>query len=214
MSEQGEETRAPAADDSIDWNAIRKRLKKLQAMVGESGPTAAARQKVLRQRAADLSESVSADDTGGDRLELLEFTLGDERYAIDSDAVREVYALRDITPVPGTPSYILGVVSVRGRIVSVMDLGRLFEAEARPAEAFEFAIVLQSATMEFAVLADDVKGMHRARVDDLQTSLPTLTGARKKYFKGVTPERVTVLDATRLLGDDSLVVREDRGAVR
>jgi purine-binding chemotaxis protein CheW len=213
MSDAGEDARAPEAA-VVDWDAIRKRLKKLRAMVDESGPAASAKHKVLKQRAVALSEAVEVDDLGGDRLELLEFALGDERYAIDSDAVKEVYALKEITAVPGTPPFVLGVISVRGRIVSVVDLGRLFEAEARPAEAFEFAIVLQSATMEFAVLADEVMGMQRLWADDLQTALPTLTGARKKYFKGVTPERVTVLDATRLLGDDSLVVREDRGVAR
>jgi purine-binding chemotaxis protein CheW len=48
----------------------------------------------------------------------------------------------------------------------------------------------------------------------LQTSLPTLTGARQKYLRGVTAERVAVLDAQRLLTDDALVVRDERSAGR
>ncbi|NTU77697.1 MAG: hypothetical protein HGA90_07815 [Alphaproteobacteria bacterium] len=68
--------------------------------------------------------------------------------------------------------------------------------------------------MEFAVLADSVSGICHIPVADLQASLPTLTGSRKKYLRGVTSERLAVLDAHRLLGDDTLVVRHERGGAR
>ena len=69
-------------------------------------------------------------------------------------------------------------------------------------------------TMEFAIRADEVVGMRQISTAALQTSLPTLTGARQKYLRGVTAERVAVLDAQRLLTDDALVVRDGRGAGR
>jgi purine-binding chemotaxis protein CheW len=215
MSETPRDERPATGDGTgIDWDQINKRLKRLRGLVDDKGPNASARHKILRERAAALSHALEDDEPVGDLLELLEFELAGERYAIDSDAVKEVYALKEITPVPGTPAFILGVVSVRGRVVSVIDLGRLFEGEARSGETFKFALVLQSPKMEFAVLADEVAGICRLRSSELQTSLPTLTGTRRKYFRGVTPDRVTVLDAQRLLGDDSLVVRQERGAAR
>jgi purine-binding chemotaxis protein CheW len=55
-----------------------------------------------------------------------------------------------------------------------------------------------------------VVGMRQIATASLQTSLPTLTGARQKYLRGVTAERVAVLDAQRLLADEALVVREER----
>jgi purine-binding chemotaxis protein CheW len=173
-----------------------------------------ARRKILHERAVALAQGAEHDEDEGDKLELLEFVLGDEHYAIDSSAVREVYALKEITPVPGTPPHILGVVSVRGRIVSVVDLGRLFDSPARDVSVFTMAIVLKSPRMEFAVLADSVSGICLIPVADLQASLPTLTGSRKKYLRGVTSDRLAVLDAHRLLGDDTLVVRHERGGAR
>jgi len=198
----------------VDWEQIRKRLKRLRSITGQSGPSGAAKSKVLRERAAALAQAPDHEETEGDVLELLEFVLGDERYAIDSAAVREVYLLKEITPMPATPPFILGVIGVRGRIVSVVDIGRLFDSAPRDTAVFTKAIVLKSATMEFAILADEVEGMCWIPASQLQSSLPTLTGTRKKYLRGVTPERIAVLDAQRLLSDEGLVVRQERGVVR
>jgi purine-binding chemotaxis protein CheW len=198
----------------IDWDEIRKRLKRMQAASGDGSAAASSRRKVLRERAEQLARPIEHDEHEGERLRVLEFTLANERYAIDASAVREVYSLKDITPVPGAPAYIIGVISVRGRIVSVMDLGRLFETVQRDADVFTMAIVVRSPRMEFAILADEVHGIEAIPVSRLQASMPTLTGARKKYLRGVTPERVAVLDAQRLLADDALIVRQERGVGR
>lgn len=200
----------------VDWDELNKRLRWLRSNSSSTGGSlsAAARKKVLRVRAVALAQAREQEEVETDLLELLAFSLGAESYAIDSAAVKEVYALKEITPVPGTPPYVLGVVAVRGRIVSVVDLGRLFGSPPRDTALFTKAIVLKSTAMEFAVLADDVSGMCRVAVADLQASLPTLTGTRKKYLRGVTSDRVAVLDAQMLLGDDALVVRHERGGAR
>ena len=62
--------------------------------------------------------------------------------------------------------------------------------------------------MEFGILADSVTGTRRIGIDDVQPVLPTLTGIREEYLKGVTGERLIVLDAGRLLASPSIVVNE------
>jgi len=51
------------------------------------------------------------------------FRLGDRLYGIDLDAVREILPVRRATRVPGAPSYVAGLINVRGTIVTVLDLG-------------------------------------------------------------------------------------------
>lgn len=51
------------------------------------------------------------------------FRLGDRRYGIDLDAVREILPVRRATRVPGAPAYVAGLINVRGTIVTVLDLG-------------------------------------------------------------------------------------------
>ncbi len=193
----------------VDWAGVRSRLERLSAGAA-GGLTAADKSRVLKERAELLAQAITPDDDAAATIQVLEFLLGSERYAVDTSSVREVNVLKEITPVPRTPDFILGVISVRGRICSVVDLGRVFGLPPSEPGPEARAIVMASRTMEFAVRADEVVGMRHISTAALQTSLPTLTGARQKYLRGVTAERVAVLDAQRLLTDDALVVRDER----
>ena len=84
-------------------------------------------QALLQQRARALAKPADqpvhgADALGADALEVLEFALAQERYAVETRHVREVLALRQLTPLPCTPSFVLGIVNVRGHMVPVLDL--------------------------------------------------------------------------------------------
>jgi purine-binding chemotaxis protein CheW len=63
--------------------------------------------------------------------------------------------------------------------------------------------------MRFGILADDVLAVRNIAADELGPPLPTLTGIRERYLKGVTAERLVVLDAPKLLADDSVIVYEE-----
>ncbi|MBN1755396.1 purine-binding chemotaxis protein CheW [bacterium] len=56
------------------------------------------------------------------RIGIVTFSLGNEKYGVDILKVKEVMKVPDITPVPGTPSFILGVINLRGDIIPVIDL--------------------------------------------------------------------------------------------
>ena len=61
--------------------------------------------------------------------------------------------------------------------------------------------------MEFGILADAVTGIRKISLDIIQPVLPTLTGIRAEYLKGVTDERVVILDAKKILGDEKIIVK-------
>jgi purine-binding chemotaxis protein CheW len=201
-------------DGAVDWTAVRGRLERLSTSAAGDGLTQADKRRVLKERAGLLAQAAAPKDDHAVTVQVLEFLLGSERYAIDTSSVREVNVLKEITPVPRTPDFILGVISVRGRICSVVDLGRVFGLPPSEPGPEARAIVVANRTMEFAIRADEVVGMRHVATAALQTSLPTLTGACQKYLRGVTAERVAVLDAQRLLTDDALVVRDERRAGR
>jgi len=198
----------------VDWTGVRERLERVAAATGGGGLSPEDTGRLLKERARQLAELAVVRDEESPTIQVLEFVLRGERYAVDTSSVREVYPLKEITAVPGTPPFVLGVISVRGRICSVLDLGHVFGLPSGERGPDAMAVVLAGRGMEFAILADEVAGMRRLETAALQTSLPTLTGARQKYLRGVTPERVAVLDAQRLLADDTLVVRDERGAAR
>jgi len=70
-------------------------------------------------------------------------------------------------------------------------------------------IILKNHDREFGILADDIVGMRTIALKDLQLSLPTLTGLRADYLKGVTPDRLVVLEGEKLLTDDRLLVHAE-----
>ena len=63
--------------------------------------------------------------------------------------------------------------------------------------------------MEFGILADVILGVLRVPLRNLQPTLPTLTGIREEYLKGITPGRLAILDAAKLLSDKKLIVHEE-----
>ena len=197
---------------AVDWQALRDRLTGVELDDENSLAAAEKRRRVLHERAEVLARE--AETTGEDAsvLPVLQFALGDERYAVDATAVREICRVKTITPVPGTPGHVAGVMSVRGRIVAVLDLAALIEAPKWTQEDEEaFAVVLRgSGEMEFAVIADAVVGLRSVGIDSLQVDVSGLVGARRAYLLGVTPDRVAVLDAQRLLTDEALVAAQQR----
>jgi chemotaxis signal transduction protein len=160
----------------------------------------------------DVAVPESAGEESGrtrDMLEVVAFVLRQEKYGIETRYIREVCPLNELTPLPGAPSFVLGIVNVRGRVLSVIDIGKLFDLPQRGVGDLDRIIVLQHEGMEFAILGNAILGVVRVPADELQPSLPTLTGLRGEYLRGVTRDRMAILDGARLLADENIVVREE-----
>lgn len=64
-----------------------------------------------------------------DEVQVLEFTLGAETYALDIEYIEEIAHVGELTPIPNAPEHIIGVMDLRGRTTSVIDPKRLFDVE-------------------------------------------------------------------------------------
>jgi purine-binding chemotaxis protein CheW len=165
--------------------------------------------KIMRERAKKLSARSKIEEAGEEKLEIVEFVLSGEIYGIESVHIREAYPLKNFTPIPCTPAFVLGVINVRGQVLSIVDIGRFFDLPRKGITDLNKVIVLGSGDMEFGILADEVLGVSLIPLKDIQESLPTLTGIRAEYLKGVTNDRVTVLDAGKILLDKNLIVHQE-----
>lgn len=162
--------------------------------------------KILKERARKLAASVKTEEVREENLEVVEFLLSQEKYGFESQYIREVYPLENFTPIPCTPAFVLGVINVRGQILSIIDMGRFFNLPQKGITENNKVIILRSDDMEFGILADEISGVRMIPVSEIQQSLPTLTGIRAEYLKGVTNDRVTILDAKKILTDKNLIV--------
>jgi purine-binding chemotaxis protein CheW len=194
---------------AIDWAEVRARLGAAQAAGDQAGtPGADGTGRILRERALALAAEPGRTQALDQNIEVVEFLLAHERYAVESSYVREVYPLENLTPLPCTPAFVLGIVNLRGEIVSVIDVRKFFDLAQTGLPDLNKVIVLESGNMVFGILADVILGVRRIALAEIQPSLPTLTGIREKYLKGITPERTVVLDAGKLLADEEIVVQE------
>ncbi len=165
--------------------------------------------QALKARARELAEAVQDDDKAQKSIEIVEFSLAYERYGIESSYVREVYPMREFTHVPCTPDFVLGLINVRGQVMSVVDIRRFFELPVKGLTDLNRVVVVQSQQMEMGILADRILGVHSVPLDSIQPTLPTLTGVRTDYLRGVTDDRVVLLDVDKMLSDKRFLVNEE-----
>ncbi len=101
---------------------------------------------------------------------------------------------------------------MRGQIVSIVDLKRFFDLPARGLTDLNKVIIISDGRMEFGLLADAVSGVRQIPVQEIQPPLPTLTGGRADYLKGVTSDRLVVLDLAKLLADPKVKISQSTDA--
>jgi purine-binding chemotaxis protein CheW len=180
-------------------------------MNDEAGSALSETQRVLRARARALARPVDDASLVGSTVEVLEFSLAHERYAVEVSDVTGVELLRNLTPLPCTPPFVAGIVNVRGRLLPVLDLKKFFDLPEEGLTDLHAVILVSNKDIEFGLLADIINGVRSIPLASLQPELPTLTDVGTEYLKGVTPERLVVLDVARIMADPKIIVDEDIG---
>ncbi|MGM0452578.1 MAG: chemotaxis protein CheW [Thermodesulfobacteriota bacterium] len=166
---------------------------------------------VLEKRAKILARSRrSHKGEKTEDLDFVEFILSNEAYGLELKHIREIYPLQNLTVLPGLPPFILGIINVRGTIVSVVDLKKLFHLPDSETGQHQYIIILAAKEMAFGVLADEIIGVKNTAFDQLQPPCATLTGVRDQYLKGIADSRIALLDGKRLLEDESLVIKANK----
>jgi purine-binding chemotaxis protein CheW len=194
---------------AIDWTEVRRRLDAAQVISEQVWtPGLDETRRILRERALALIAEPGRTKTLDQSIEVVEFLLAHESYAVESSYVREVCPLVNLTPLPCTPVFVLGIVNLRGEILSVIDVRKFFDLPETGLPDLNKIIVLESGSIVFGILADVILGVRHIPIAEIQPSLPTLTGIREKYLRGITLGRTVVLDAGKLLADEEIVVQE------
>ncbi len=185
----------------LDWQEIHRRLDIARAAL-ERGltPTPEEKKRILKARAHALARAPE-EKNDQEQLEVVEFLLAYERYGVESSFVREVCPLKELTFLPGAPAFLAGIMNVRGQIVPVVDLKKFFDLPRKGLTDLNKVIIISNGRIEFGILADVVFTVGHVPLSELQSSLPTLTGVRAEYLKGMTPNRLIVLEAAKLLAD-------------
>lgn len=157
----------------------------------------------LRQRADQYAAPVRDDAAPApDADDVLTFSLGAERYALDVSVVRGVRPLEKLTRVPGVPPFYRGVVNVRGQIYSALDLRRFFALDVPSDTLPPELILVTAANLELALLAD--------HIEQVQPLLATdLTPLERPFTLGVSRDALVWLDIYALFSDSRLIIGKE-----
>lgn len=166
---------------------------------------------ILRARAKILAIKNMDETLQKEFIEVMEFGLASEHYCIETSFIREVYPLRDFTSLPGVPSFVLGIINVRGQIISVIDLKKFFNLPAKGIGELNKVIILSNEKMKFGILADIIYGTRSITLESIRKPTISVSGIGIDYLKSVTVEHNIILDAKKILEDKNIIVLQGEG---
>ena len=155
-----------------------------------------------------MAARLSAETDNAQRY--LTFRLAGTSYAIGILKVQEIIGLLRITPVPGTPSHVRGVINLRGRVIPIMDLGKRFEMPAAPDTERTCIVITQvsgargPATM--GIVVEDVARVVDLPPDRIEAVPEFGVHVRTDFLTGIARLEENVI---LLLDIDAVLSRED-----
>lgn len=165
-------------------------------------PPAPSEQEILRHRAQRFALREAPPEAAGTWVDVVEFTLGGERYAVPAERVVAVATFTNITALPGVPGFLLGLVTVHGRIVPAVDLRRFLGLSSRGIVDLHHLVLITGGSLTFALVADLVLGARRFRAATLAPG----AGPIAAHAAGVSPDGVMLLDVARFCADPRHVI--------
>lgn len=164
---------------------------------------------------AALRKGDGGADEGGALRQVLTIHFGDDAYAVETRNCREVLRVPTIVPVPHVPSTILGVINLRGNVVSVSDVRGLLGLELRERTRNSRLVVVSNGLISTAVLVDRVGTILDVAEEDIQTAPRAFSGKRKRFLAGQCMRGdalLTFIDVDEILSAPEMVVGREKGS--
>ena len=137
--------------------------------------------------AATQTAGVTTNEHGNEEVQVVEFIIGDDKFAVNLFDVKEIVEASKITPLPHAPAYIRGIIDLRGEITTIVDLRQLLKitkGKSGDTEDLRFIVLDESVTDgKTGVVVDEVTSVLTVNVADIdQTSglLPPLSQLNKR----------------------------------
>jgi len=148
---------------------------------------------------------VRKDQSNDEVLQWVTFQLEEETYGINVMQVREVLRYTEIAPVPGAPDYVLGIINLRGNVVTVIDTRSRFGLVEGEITDNTRIIVIESEHQVIGILVDSVAEVVYLRSSEIDTTPSVGTDESAKFIQGVSNrdgKLLILVDLNKLLSDE------------
>ncbi|WP_126453829.1 chemotaxis protein CheW [Sulfuriflexus mobilis] len=147
----------------------------------------------------------AAELTDDIMLQWVTFRLEDELYGINVMQVQEVLRYTEIAPVPGAPDYVLGIINLRGNVVTVIDTRRRFALMDREIDDNTRIVIIEVDGQVVGLLVDSVAEVVYLRESEIEKAPEVGNDESSKYIQGVVTREKSLLilvDVNKLLSGD------------
>lgn len=151
-----------------------------------------------------LSVDKSAD-SNDEVLQWVTYKLEEETYGINVMQVQEVLRYTEIAPVPGAPSYVLGIINLRGNVVTVIDTRARFGLMSAEVTDNSRIVIIEAEKQVIGILVDSVAEVVYLRSSEIDSAPNIGTEESAKFIQGVSNregELLILVDLNKLLSDD------------
>jgi len=151
---------------------------------------------------SNIAAESSATDTV---IQLVTFRLKDETYGINVMQVQEVLRVTEIAPVPGAPGYVLGIVNLRGNVVTVIDTRTRFGLPMTELDDASRIVIIESEQQVVGILVDSVAEVVELRQSEIDSAPNVGNDESSRYIQGVASrddDLLIVVDLNKLLTDE------------
>ena len=134
------------------------------------------------------------------------FRLADEIYGINVMQVQEVLRMTDVAPVPGAPHYVMGIINLRGNVVTVVDTRELFGLMREELTEQTRIMIVECNKIIVGLLVDSVAEVVNIQNTDIDSAPNIGNEDNSKYIQGVyskNGEILILVDLNRLLSPDA-----------
>lgn len=135
------------------------------------------------------------------------FELDNESYGISVSEVREVLRYSDIAPVPGAPDFVIGIINLRGNVVTVIDTRSRFGLSSTDVDDNTRIIIIDIEDQEVGILVDSVAEVVDLNVNAIEAAPNVGNEETSRYIQGVTSmdgNLLILVDVNKLLTDEEL----------
>lgn len=147
----------------------------------------------------------STKDAVDENLRWVTFRLENEKYGINVMQVQEVLRVTEIAPVPGAPNYVLGIINLRGNVVTVIDTRSRFGLASTEMDDSTRIVIIEAEEQVVGILVDSVAEVVDLKASEIETAPNVGTEDSAKFIQGVAShdsELLILVDLNKLLSDD------------
>lgn len=159
-----------------------------------------------------MAINIAKNNADDPMLQWVTFRLDGETYGVNVMQVQEVLRYSEIAPVPGAPSYVLGIINLRGNVVTVIDTRNRFGLEAGEITEQSRIVIIEAERHVIGILVDAVAEVVYLRQSEIEIAPNVGNEESARFIQGVCPrsdELLILVDLDKLLTDSEWADLED-----